>query len=275
MTAPTTAITSLTNDRVKAAVRLRDRRERELTGRTIVDGARELGRALDAGIEVVEAFVCEAVVRSAEAVDVLDRLRSGSAPVVDVSEAVFAKIAFGDRADGVVAIIRSPADALDDLGQATNPLYVVVEAVEKPGNLGAILRTADGAGADALIAADPLTDVFNPNAVRASLGTIFTVPVATATTAEVLDWLVVREIVPIAARVDATTQYTDIDLRGPVAIILGSEADGLSDAWDDPRVLPVHIPMRGAADSLNVSIAAAILLYEAVRQRSQPPPNQE
>jgi TrmH family RNA methyltransferase len=268
------AITSLTNPRIKAAVRLRDRRERDATGLTLVDGVRELRRALDAGIEVVEAFVCEDLVRSPEAADVVARLRSG-APIVDVSEAVLAKVAFGDRSDGVVAVVRTPATTLDDLALPLNPLVVVIEAVEKPGNLGAILRTADGAGADAVIAADPLTDLFNPNAIRASLGTIFRVPVAAATSAQVLDWLAEHEIAPIAARVDATTHYTDVDLQGPVAIVLGSEADGLTRAWDDPRVTPVRIPMLGAADSLNVSVAAAILLYEAVRQRSLPPPNEE
>jgi TrmH family RNA methyltransferase len=271
MTAIRTVITSLTNARVKAAVRLRDRREREATGLTLVDGARELWRAMDAGVDLFEAFVCEENVRSAEAEDVVERLRGGPATVVDVSPTVLAKIAFGDRSDGVVAVVRAPKVTLDDLDPPANPLVVVVESVEKPGNLGAILRTADGAGASALIAADPLTDLFNPNAIRASLGTIFTVPVATTTTAELLDWLAAHGIMPIAARVDATTHYTDVDLRGPVAIVLGSEAGGLSDAWNDPRVLPVRIPMLGAADSLNVSVAAAILLYEAVRQRLQPP----
>jgi TrmH family RNA methyltransferase len=269
------SITSLTNPRIKAAVRLRDRRERDTTGLTLVDGARELRRALDAGVEVVEAFVCEDLVRSPAVADVIARLPSGTPFVADVSEAVLAKVAFGDRSDGVVAVVRTPTTALDDVTLPPNPLVVVVEAVEKPGNVGAILRTADGTGADALIAADPLTDLFNPNAIRASLGTIFTVPVATATTAEVLDWLAAREIVPIAARVDAVIHYTDVDLRGPVAIVLGSEADGLTHAWEDPRVIPVQIPMLGAADSLNVSVAAAVLLYEAVRQRSQPTPNQE
>jgi RNA methyltransferase, TrmH family len=275
MTSPVASITSLTNPRIKAAVRLRDRRERDTTGLTLVDGARELRRALDAGVEVVEAFVCEDLVRSPAVADVIARLPSGTSFVADVSEAVLAKVAFGDRSDGVVAVVRTPTTALDDVTLPPNPLVVVVEAVEKPGNVGAILRTADGTGADALIAADPLTDLFNPNAIRASLGTIFTVPVATATTAEVLDWLAAREIVPIAARVDAVIHYTDVDLRGPVAIVLGSEADGLTHAWEDPRVIPVQIPMLGAADSLNVSVAAAVLLYEAVRQRSQPTPNQE
>jgi TrmH family RNA methyltransferase len=147
-------------------------------------------------------------------------------------------------------------------------LVIVVESVEKPGNLGAILRTADGAGADAVIAADPLTDLYNPNAIRASLGTIFSVPIATATTAATLEWLNASRIRPIAARVDARRAYTEIDFRGRVAIILGSEAGGLSDAWDHASVEPVRIPMLGAADSLNVSAAAAVLLYEAQRQRS-------
>jgi len=130
-----------------------------------------------------------------------------------------------------------------------------------------VIRSADGAGASAVVAADPVTDLFNPNAIRASLGTIFALPVVTASTADTLDWLVVHGIRPIAARVDASRAYTDLDLRGPLAIVLGSEAGGLSAAWDDPRVEPVAIPMHGVADSLNVSIAAAVLLYEARRQR--------
>ena len=262
------AITSLTNPRVKAAVRLRERRERDETGLTVVDGLRELLRALDRGVVISEAFVCDELLRTAEAEDAVGRLRASGAPVRDVSEAVIAKVGFGDRSDGVVAVIRSLGIRLDDLVPPPNPLIVIVEAVEKPGNLGAILRTADGAGADAVIAADPRTDLFNPNAIRASLGTIFSLPVAAATTAETLDWLTVRAIRPIAARVDAPLLYSDADLRGPIAIVLGSEAGGLTDAWVDPRVTAVRIPMLGTADSLNVSVAAAIVLYEAVRQRA-------
>jgi TrmH family RNA methyltransferase len=261
------AITSLTNPRVKAAVRLRDRREREETGLTIVDGPRELLRALENGVAVEEAFVCPDLVRTGEAEAAIVRLRDAGARVVDVSPPVLARIAFGDRAEGVVAVIRTPARGLDDVVLPRDPLIVVVEAVEKPGNLGAILRTADGSAADAVIAADPRTDLFNPNAIRASLGTIFTVPVAAAASDTALDWLASRAIRPIAARVDAPTLYSDVDLRGPIAIVLGSEAGGLTAAWDDPRVVPVRIPMLGAADSLNVSVAAAILLYEARRQR--------
>ncbi len=260
-------ITSLTNPRVKAAVRLRDRAERDLTGLTIVDGAREILRALDAGIRVEQAFVAAELLRSPDGLAAADRLRHRPT-TLEVSAAVLARVAFGQRSDGVVAIVATPTASLDDLVLPADALVVVAESIEKPGNLGAVIRTADGAGADAVIAADPRTDLFNPNAIRASLGTIFAMPVVAASSAAVIDWLVGLGIRPIAARVDAATTYTEVDLRGPLAIVLGSEADGLSAAWDHPAVVPVAIPMRGIADSLNVSIAAAVLLYEARRQRA-------
>lgn len=268
MTSAEPPITSLTNPRVKAVVRLRDRRERDQTGMTIVDGPRELLLALDHGVAVIEAFVCDELIRTADAEESVRRLQIAGASTVRASPDVMAKVAFGDRSDGVVAVVRSPDVSADRLALPPEPLVVVVESVEKPGNLGAILRTADGAGADAVVAADPLTDVFNPNAIRASLGTIFSVPIAVATTASTLDWLGVQGIRSIAARVDTPQLYTEVDLRGPVAIVLGSEVGGLSEAWEDARVVPVRIPMLGAADSLNVSVAAAVLLYEARRQRS-------
>jgi RNA methyltransferase, TrmH family len=260
-------ITSLTNPRVKAAVRLRDRREREAAGLTIVDGAREILRALDAGVRVETAFVAPELIHTPEAAAVIERLRSRAA-TLEVSPAVLAKIAYGDRADGVVLIMATPDPGLEALDMRGEPLVVVVEGVEKPGNLGAIFRSADAAGASALIAADPLTDVFNPNAIRASLGTIFTVPVATSTAEESLEWLLGHGIRPVAAVVDASVAYTVADLTGPVSIVLGSEAGGLSEVWRDPRVARVSIPMAGVADSLNVSVAAAVLLFEAVRQRA-------
>jgi RNA methyltransferase, TrmH family len=265
MTLPGT-LTSLANPRVKAAVRLRDRREREATGLTIVDGARELGRALEAGVGVGEAFVCDELIRTDESRAVVASLAE-RVELTHVSEAVIGKLAFGDRSDGVVAVIRTPSTDLADLRVPPEPLVVVIEGLEKPGNLGAILRTADGAGADAVIAADPRTDLFNPNAIRASLGTIFTTPVAAALSRDVLDWLATCGARIVAAHVDAERPYTDADLSGPVAIALGSEAAGLSGAWEGGRVEPVRIPMLGSADSLNVSVAAAVLLYEAVRQR--------
>jgi TrmH family RNA methyltransferase len=263
----TPAITSLTNPRVKAAVRLRDRREREATGLTIVDGAREILRALDAGVRVETAFLAPDLVRSADAIAVADRIGRRET-TLEVSPDVLAKVAFGDRSDGVVAIVEVPRPALDDVPLAEDPLVVVVEGVEKPGNLGAILRSADGAGVDAIVVADPLTDAFNPNAIRASLGTIFALPVVTASSVDTLAWLGAHGIRPVATIVEASVPYTAADLRGPLAVVLGSEAEGLSEIWRSAGVTAIAIPMAGIADSLNVSVAAAVVLFEAVRQRS-------
>jgi TrmH family RNA methyltransferase len=261
-------ITSTANPRIKATAALRDRRERESSGLTLVDGAREIRRALAAHVEFVDLFACVDLIRSEDAAAALDEAKAAGQPVTAVSRTVLEKLAFGDRSDGLVAVIRPPETTLEGLPLPAVPLIVVVESVEKPGNLGAILRSADGAGADALIAADPRTDVFNPNAIRASLGTIFSVPIAIATTAETIAWLGAAGITVVVARVDGAVAYTAADLRGPVALVLGSEAHGVADAWSDPAMTAVSLPMLGIADSLNVSAAAAILLYEARRQRT-------
>lgn len=260
-------IASPSNPRIKAAVRLRDRRERERTGLTLIDGARELRRALDAGVAVEEALVHPPFVASADAVAALERLREIGAPLVVVSETAFSKVAFGDRSDGVVAVVRPPPTALTRLRLPEDPLIVVLEGVEKPGNVGAVLRSADGAGADAVVVADPRTDLFNPNAIRASLGTIFALPVAADSTPAVRTWLDSHAARLVAARPDAGRAPWDVDLTGPVALVLGSEAEGLGERWVGGDVIGVRIPMRGVADSLNVSVAAAVLLYEARRQR--------
>ena len=266
----TVDIVSAANPRLKAAVRLRDRRERDRTGRTIVDGAREILHALDGGARVVEAYVCEPLVTSVDARTAVARLRDAAATTVTTSTAAFEKVAFGERADGVVAVVDIPSTNLDDLHVPANALLLVVEGVEKPGNIGAIVRTADGAGADGVIAASPITDVFNPNAIRASLGTVFTVPIAAASSADVIASLQGIPLRIVAARVDAKALYSDVDLRGAVAIVVGNEAGGLTSAWSDPDVTAMRLPMLGEADSLNVSAAAAILLYEARRQRGIP-----
>ena len=265
MSEPTLA--SPSNPRIKAAARLRDRRERDATGLTLVDGARELRRALDAGVNVVEAFVCEPLLAGEDARAAIDSLRRRDVSVTTTTEAAFAKLAFGDRSEGLVAVVRAPSLALDDLVVPAEPLIVVIEGVEKPGNVGAVLRSADGAGVDAVIAASPRTDLANPNVIRASAGTIFSVPMAAGPTDEVRRWLVDRRVRIVAARVDGALDYTAVDLTGAVAIVVGSEAEGLTGTWAGADVVTIRLPMLGVADSLNVSVSAAILAYEARRQR--------
>ncbi len=261
-------LSSARNPRVQAAAALRDRRARDEACLTLVDGARELARALAGGANVVEVFADEGRLTPAGR-EAVAHARAAGASVVAVAGAVIDRLAYGDRTEGLVATVRVPDLSLDALRLPADPLVVVVEGVEKPGNLGAVLRSADAAGADAVIAADPRTDLFNPNAIRASLGTIFAIPVAAAPSAAVRDRLERGGIAMFAARVDATTAYTEADLRGPVALVLGSEAEGLTPAWSGEAVTAIRLPMLGVADSLNVSIAAAVLLYEARRQRGE------
>ncbi len=263
------ALSSTRNPRVRAAAALRERRARDETGLTLIDGARELARAVSGGARIVEVYVDRDRL-GPEGTAAVDAARGAGADLLEVSAVVVDHLAYGDRGDGIVAVARIPDTSLGALSLPSDALVVVVEGVEKPGNLGAVLRSADGAGADAVIAADPRTDLFNPNAVRASQGTVFAVPVAGAPSAEVRTWLRRAGVRVLAARVGGAVSYTDADLRGPLAIVLGSEASGLSDAWSGGDVAAIGLPMLGVADSLNVSIAAAVLLYEARRQRGGP-----
>jgi RNA methyltransferase, TrmH family len=262
-------IDSPANPRIRAAAALRERRDREQEGLTLVDGGREARRAVEAGVPVQTAFVCVDLLTSEDAraaLAAVQRAASGASAVVEVSERAFERLAYGDRSDGIVLVVRPRLRTLDELDLPARPLVVVTEDVEKPGNLGAILRSADGAGADAVIAVGG-TDLYNPNVIRASVGTVFSVPIATATAAEALPWLRGRGIRIVAARTDGQRLYVDADLRGPLAIALGSERLGLSGEWHRADVEALRLPMEGVADSLNVSVAAAILLYEAWRQR--------
>lgn len=266
-------ITSRQNARVKNAVRLRTGRGRQRQGRFIIDGAREIERAVAAGIRVLEAFHCETLYDRNKSPDVLAALQSAGAEMLPVSPDVFDKICFGERDEiGIVAIAETPTRSLRTLELRSDPLVAVVERIEKPGNLGAIIRCADAAGVDAIVVADGVTELFNPSTIRTSLGTIFTPNVVTATAAEAIAWLKSRELAIVAARPDAETDYTAVDLRGGVAIVLGSEAAGLSRVWRGSGVTAVRLPMLGVADSLNVSTSAAVLFYEALRQRAKQRP---
>jgi TrmH family RNA methyltransferase len=261
-------ITSTSNPRIKAAARLRDRRGRDQQGRIIIDGVREIGRAVAAGVEVVELFCFPELCRDEEHQAVLRAAQQLNADLVEVTPQVMEKLAYGQRVEGIVAIARPPERRLADLSLPPDALVAVVEAVEKPGNLGAIVRTADAAGVAAVLVVQGVTDLFNPNAIRASLGAIFTVPVLSATSEAVLDWLRARKFRLYAARVDGTVPYTKADFRQQTAIILGSEASGLSAAWQGTDVAAICLPMHGSVDSLNLSATAAVLFYEALRQRT-------
>jgi TrmH family RNA methyltransferase len=233
----------------------------------VIDGGREIIRAIDAGVRVVEAFVCEPLLADDDARQAAERLADAGAAVATVTEEVFEKLCFGERTSGVVAVAETPRRSLDGLKLPAAPLVAVLEGLEKPGNVGAVLRSADGAGVDAAVIADPRSDLFNPNTIRASLGTVFGAGVVTASSEETLAWL--RKLgAPIyAARPQAKRPYTDVDYVRGAAIVLGSEAEGLSEKWRGADVTAIALPMRGIADSLNVSATAAVLFYEAQRQR--------
>lgn len=254
-------ITSPHNPRIKATVRLRERRRREAEGVVVIEGADELALALTSGVEPQTMFVCPALTGGRAL-----PLPPGT-EVVEVSEAVFAKLAYRENPDGWLALAPAPQRPLAALTLPPAPLVLVCEAVEKPGNLGAMLRTADAAGVAGLIVCDPATDLGNPNVVRASRGALFTVPLAQAATAEALAWLRARAIPIVAATPQATVAYTAVDLRGPAAVVVGAEDTGLSPAWLEAAEVRVRIPMAGRVNSLNVAASAALLLYEAVRQR--------
>jgi RNA methyltransferase, TrmH family len=263
-------ITSLANPRVKQLVALRQRRARDRAGVTLVEGYEELGLALSAGARPLTLYVCPGLAGDG-AQPMIDRVAGLGAEVIRVSRPVFGKIAYRESPDGWLAVVPAvPAD-LSSLDPGPRPLVLICEGVEKPGNLGAILRTADAAGVAAVIAADPVTDWGNPNVVRASKGTVFSVPVASASTAAVLTWAAERSLTVVAAAPDGDVLLTEADMSGPTAIVVGSEARGLPGVWLERASTRVRIPMFGRADSLNVATSAAILVYEAIRQRLASP----
>jgi len=265
-------ITSLQNPRVKQVVRLRDRRDRDREGLFLIEGYRELSRAL-AGLQpITEVYTCPEFYLGSNEPRLLEQLaeRCGAA-IQPVSSQVFRKISYRDRPDGLLALAPRPQWGLDQLGSiegSVAPLFLVAQSIEKPGNLGTLLRTADAAGVTGVVVVDRCTDLFNPNVVRASVGTLFTVPIAEATSAEAILWFQQNGIRLVATTPDSSFDYTATDLSGPLALVMGSEQYGLDDRWLEKTDLQVRIPMAGQADSLNVATATAIVLFEALRQRS-------
>ncbi len=261
-------ITSLQNPKVKQVVALRDRRERDRSGLMRVEGFEELSLALMSGARPITLFFCPQLFRSPEQMYLVEQAQAAGADIIEVSEPVFAKMAYRDGPDGWLATFPLLDTRLHTLQLAVNPLVIVAEAIEKPGNLGAMLRTADAAGVAAVIAAAPNTDWSNPNIVRASKGALFSVPVAAAESREVLGWLRERKLQIVAATPQARTSYTAADFRGPVAIAVGEEKYGLSDTLLAEADIQVRIPMVGRVNSLNVATATALLVYEVLRQRT-------
>lgn len=274
------SITSPTNPRLKRAAALRAADVRRATGLTLIDGRRELVRAAASGVEIVEVFVDArrlddppAAEFGTRLADWLATLAAAGTHVVTVSERAFERVAFGDRNEGVVGVVRFGPRPLGDVAVERDRSVFVIEGVEKPGNLGAILRTADAAGLGGVLVCDARTDVANPAVIRASLGTAFSIPLATCSTAEAIDWCRSHDRPVVAATPTGSRLWHETHLRGGVAIVLGSEAHGLSPAWPAAaaegriRFESVRLPMQGIADSLNLSVTAAVLAYEAVRQR--------
>lgn len=264
---PVEKITSLQNPRIKQLVRLRDRRPRDEAGVFLVEGYREIIRALDKGLRFQELYFSPDWFLGENEPALLERASASGAKLFELTKEAFAKVAYRERPDGLLGVAPQWKRSLADLPARADPFILVVEAIEKPGNLGTILRSADAAGVDAVIVCDPVTDIFNPNVVRSSTGVLFSVPVIVSESLPVRDWLRERRIRAIATTPGARELYTDTDLRGPLAIVMGSEQYGLSEYWLKESDGQVRIPMAGQADSLNVAMATIITLFEAVRQR--------
>ena len=257
-------ITSAQNPKIKLLLQLQQKSsERRKAGLFVVEGRRELMHCLEAGFEVDTVFCCPDVETGVEPMPSLpDGVR-----LFEVSKAVSEKIAYRGSTEGVVAEVKTRQLTLDDLKLPEQPLVVVLERVEKPGNLGAILRSADASGVDAVIVCDPLTDLYNPNLIRSSVGGIFSVPCVACSSDECIDFLKQRGIQILTAQLQDSSLYYDTDMRRATAIVMGTEATGLTDQWRKAADAHIRIPMLGRVDSLNVSVSAAILMYEAVRQR--------
>ncbi len=261
------SITSVRNPRVKHLVRLRESSHRRRQGRFPVEGRREVERALQSGWPLETLYFCPDYFPREDAYRVVEAADAASVDCVLMDKAPFAKASLRENPDGLLAVAHTRTLSLDDLPAGDPPLLLVAQGIEKPGNLGALLRTADAAGADALVAGDPVADLHNPNAVRASQGSFFHVPVAAASTEALLAWLSRRGIQIVMTTPGAERTLWEADFTGPVAVVVGAESTGLPSAWLAAPGTAVRLPMRGLADSLNVNTAAAVCLYEAMRQR--------
>lgn len=263
----TESITSAQNPKIKDLLALQEKsKERRKKGLFVVEGRRELLHCIEAGYEPYSIFFCPEIISSKDLDEIAET--SGDCSFFEIPQHLYDKVAYRGGTEGIIAELKCKEMSLDALKLKENPLVVVLEAVEKPGNLGAVLRSADASRADAVIVCDPLTDMYNPNLIRSSIGAIFTVPVATASSEDTIKWLKDNHIKIFTAQLQDSEWYYDTDMKGGTAIVMGTEATGLTDAWRKAADAHIKIPMLGKLDSLNVSVSAAILMFEAVRQRN-------
>jgi TrmH family RNA methyltransferase len=266
----TERITSAQNPKFKHLLTLQEKsRARREEGLFVVEGRRELEHALEAGFRARTLFVRETDVPALEGLMASAGHANPDCLAVTLPSPLYAKAAYREGTEGILAVMEARTLRLEDLILSEAPLVVVLESVEKPGNLGAVLRSADAARADAVIVCDPLTDLWNPNLIRASLGGIFTVPTVCATSEAAIAWLRTHGIRILTAQLQDSSWYYDIDMTGGTALVMGTESTGLTDIWRAAADAHIRIPMLGRLDSLNVSVSAAILLFEAVRQRNR------
>jgi len=261
-------ITSLQNARIKNLVKLRNRRPRDRQGVFIAEGYRAISRALENGIAPESVYFCPDCFLGENEIPLLNKARKEGAALFELSKPAFEKVAYRDRPEGILGVFKQWNYGLEDIPLSETPFLLIVESIEKPGNLGTILRSADAAGVDAVICCDPITDLFNPNVVRSSTGVLFTMPTVMTSSSDVIEWLKSKSIRSVATTPHASDLHTQANLRGPLAIVMGSEQFGLSETWLNACSTKVRIPMAGQADSLNVAMATLITLFEAVRQRS-------
>lgn len=264
-------LTSFQNPQIKLALKLQNRRSRNTTGLFLIEGYRELLRAVEANVSIVKVFFCPEFFLGENEEDLLANIQSKGGRAYVCKAALFRKMSYRDRPDGLLAIGEQMQITLANFQErmGKNPLIVIAEGIEKPGNLGSIIRSADGAGANGVIVCDKCTDIYNPNVVRASVGTLFTLPVVEEKAEKIISWLQEQKISVVATTPLASCCFTEAILHKPVAIVVGTEQWGLSEKWFTIADQKVFIPMKGVADSLNVSTATTLLLYEALKQRER------
>lgn len=262
-------ITSLQNPHIKNCVKLQQRKERDRQQLMLVEGYRSILCAFQNHQSITTIYYSPELFYGEQEAILLQMAEAQGATLYEVSEAAFQKITTAARPDGLLALAPQQRRHLQKHRPSTNALYLIAEGVEKPNNLGAIIRSADGAGAEALLVCNPQVDLFNPEVLHASVGTFFALPIFVTTTDEAIQWCRAHNILTLAATPQANKLYTEVEMRGTVAIAVGNEQHGLSDAWLKGADMGIKLPMHGQINSLNVAVAAAILLYEAVRQRNE------